>query len=137
MFKSWRMSIRQINLKALKVTFLGQAGTVLSMILYKNKITFIKFLLIFLPLFGLRNGRVNLPSRRLAGLGHTAKEESPANWAPPLGQVQAQGGTHRHRVPRWSLSAQAAAVDQATPAALVFSCLWPCDVRWSASSGLC
>ena len=137
MFKSWRMSVHQNNPKKLQIARMRQFGPVLSMIFQISKITFTNFLSIFGSFFRLGTGRVKLPCLGLHGPSNPPKGQPPSVRALPPPEVSGQRGTHRYRVLRWNPSDQAAAVAHAMPAALVFSWLWPCDVRLSASCRLC
>lgn len=131
------MSAHQINPKKLQIARMRQFGPVLSMIFQISKITFANFLLIFESFFRLEPGRVKLPCLGLYGLSDPPNGPPLSVRALPPQEVSGQRGTHRYRVLRWTPSIQAADVAHAMPAALVFSWLWPCDVRLSASSRLC
>ncbi len=130
------MSVHQINLKELQIIRMRHLGPVLSMIFQISKIIFANFLLIFGSFFRLETGRVKLPCLGLYGLSDPPKGPPLSVRALPPQEVSGQRGTHRYRVLRWTPSIQAAVVAHAMPAALVFSWLWPCDVRMSASCPL-
>ncbi len=131
------MSDHQINPKEIQIALMRQFGPVLPMLFQVSKITFTNFLLIFGSFFRLETGRLKLPCLGLHELSDPQKGQPPSVRALHPLEVLGQRGTHRYRVLRWNPSDQAAVVAHAMPAALVFSWLWPCDVRMSASCPLC